>query len=202
MLVVMLVVEPSPKSQNRLVMLPVELSVNVTSNGSAPSPGRPMKAATGGGTVRSLYAVAKLSATTIFPIVNPTFGVVPLANCEMLNEPTCVGGVAPPPMGCVDMAHELSSGRSDWAADFSRVFLFCDYAMDCCAGRSSNQRRLILLICVSSSGRQTGLIDLTTVRVAALPLSRLEGPPSGLLTQTRVRLNRAALCQRSNPLLS
>ena len=29
---------------------------------------------------------------------------------------------------------------------------------------------------MSSSGRQTGLIDLTTVRVAALPLSRLEGP--------------------------
>ena len=29
---------------------------------------------------------------------------------------------------------------------------------------------------MSSSGRQTGLIDLTTVRVAALPRSRLEGP--------------------------
>ena len=55
-------------------------------------------------------------------------------------------------------------------------FSFRHSAMDCCAGRSSNQRRLILLICVSSSGRQTGLIDLTTVRVAALPLSRLEGP--------------------------
>ena len=53
---------------------------------------------------------------------------------------------------------------------------------------------------MSSSDRETGLIDLTTVRVAALPLSRLEGPMSGLLTTTRVRLNRAALCQRINPL--
>lgn len=74
--------------------------------------------------------------------------------------------------------------------------------MDCWAGRGSNQRRLILLICVSSSGPETGLIDLTTVRVAALPLSRLEGPKSGLLTTTRIRLNRAALCQLINPLQS
>jgi len=74
--------------------------------------------------------------------------------------------------------------------------------MGCWVGRGSNQRRLILLICVSSSGPETRLIDLTTVRVAALPLSRHEGPMSGLLTLTRVRLNRAALCQRINPLQS
>jgi len=34
---------------------------------------------------------------------------------------------------------------------------------------------LILLIYVSSSSPKTKLIDLTTVRVAALPLSRHEG---------------------------
>jgi hypothetical protein len=58
---------------------------------------------------------------------------------------------------------------------------------------------------VSSSSLATGLIDLTTVRVAALPLSRLEGPAEMnrgfLLTTTRVRLNRVALCQRFNPFL-
>jgi len=38
-----------------------------------------------------------------------------------------------------------------------------------------HQRRLILLRCVSSFAPESKLIDLTTVRVAALPLSRLEG---------------------------
>ena len=55
------------------------------------------------------------------------------------------------------------------------------------------QRRLILLRCVSSFSPQTELIDLTTVRVAALPLSRLEGwfTRNFLLTTSRVRHNRA-----------
>ena len=47
--------------------------------------------------------------------------------------------------------------------------------MDCWVGRGRHQRRLILLICVGSFSLATELIDLTTVRVAALPLSRLEG---------------------------
>ena len=74
--------------------------------------------------------------------------------------------------------------------------------MGCWVGGGRHQRRLILLICVSSFGLAAELIDLTTVRVAALPLSRLEGGSNSfLLTTTRVRLNRATLRQRINPLL-
>ena len=54
-----------------------------------------------------------------------------------------------------------------------------------------HQRRLILLRCVNSFAPESKLIDLTTVRVAALPLSRLEGwCKTFLLTTTRVRQNR------------
>jgi len=83
---------------------------------------------------------------------------------------------------------------------FFTALSFRPGAMNCWVGRSSHQRRLILLRCVSSSDLATRLIDLTTVRVAALPLSRLEGPLDGLLTTTRVRQNRAALCQLINSL--
>src|SRR5947209_6646349 len=44
---VVLVVELSPKSQNRLVMVPVELSVKLTVSGSRPLVGLPLKLATG-----------------------------------------------------------------------------------------------------------------------------------------------------------
>src|SRR5216684_352349 len=44
---VVLVVELSPKSQNRLVMVPVELSVKLTVNGLRPLVGSPLKLATG-----------------------------------------------------------------------------------------------------------------------------------------------------------
>src|SRR5208282_608357 len=42
-----LVVAPSPKLQNRLLIGPVELSVNVTVNGAAPLVGLPLKMAIG-----------------------------------------------------------------------------------------------------------------------------------------------------------
>src|SRR6267378_2725216 len=42
-----LVVEPSPKSQKRLVIVPVEVSVKLTVNGLRPLVGLPVKAATG-----------------------------------------------------------------------------------------------------------------------------------------------------------
>jgi hypothetical protein len=44
---VVFVVEVSPKSQNRLVIVPVELSVNVTDNGASPLIGLPLNVATG-----------------------------------------------------------------------------------------------------------------------------------------------------------
>src|SRR5271155_1889597 len=47
-LVVTLVVLLSPKSQNQLLIVPVELSLNVTSSGAVPLVGLPMKSATGG----------------------------------------------------------------------------------------------------------------------------------------------------------
>ena len=43
----MLVVEPSPKFQNRLVIVPVEVSVNVTRSGLSPDVGLPTKLALG-----------------------------------------------------------------------------------------------------------------------------------------------------------
>src|SRR5437867_8356855 len=46
---VMFVVPPSPKPQLRLVIEPIELSVNVTASGAAPLVGLPLKLATGGG---------------------------------------------------------------------------------------------------------------------------------------------------------
>ena len=42
-----MIVEPSPKSQNRLVIVPAELSVNETLNGFKPLTGLPIKAAFG-----------------------------------------------------------------------------------------------------------------------------------------------------------
>src|SRR5436309_10232081 len=50
LLVLMLVVLLSPKSQNQLLIVPVELSLNVTTNGAVPLVGLPMKSATGGAT--------------------------------------------------------------------------------------------------------------------------------------------------------
>src|ERR1041385_7062408 len=47
-LVVILVVPPSPKSQNRFVMKPVEVSVKVTVSGSPPLVGLAVKPADGG----------------------------------------------------------------------------------------------------------------------------------------------------------
>src|SRR5579859_4492667 len=47
---VVLLVPPSPKLQNRLVIEPVEPSVNVTANGGVPFVGLPLKMAAGGGT--------------------------------------------------------------------------------------------------------------------------------------------------------
>src|SRR6266852_4807225 len=44
---VVLVVELSPKSQNRLVMVPLELSVKVTVSGLSPLVGLPLKLAAG-----------------------------------------------------------------------------------------------------------------------------------------------------------
>ena len=44
----MLVVEPSPKLQRRLVIVPVELSVKLTVSGAAPAVGLPTKLATSG----------------------------------------------------------------------------------------------------------------------------------------------------------
>src|SRR5712691_3575744 len=96
---VVFVVAPSPKFQKRLVMVPVEVSLSVTSKGSTPLVGFPAKLATGG-TIpkRLLYAVVKLSATTTFPIDTPSFGALLLPNCEITKEPTEVGGV-PLPIG-------------------------------------------------------------------------------------------------------
>ena len=98
MVPVVLVVELSPKSQKRLVMLPVEVSLNATDSGAVPLVGAALKLATGGGTitVRSLYTVAKLSEITALAIATPALGTVPLANWEMLNDPTEVGAVPAP----------------------------------------------------------------------------------------------------------
>jgi hypothetical protein len=74
--------------------------------------------------------------------------------------------------------------------------------MDWRVGRRRHQRRLILLRYVSSFHLAAELIDLTTVRVAALPLSRLEGRNKiRLLTTNEGSPNRVALCQRFNPFL-
>src|SRR5438067_716503 len=95
---VVLVVALSPKFQERFVMLPEEVSVKVTVNGSEPFVGVPEKLAVGGGIApaRSLYTVAKLFATTTLPMERPTLGAVPLANCEITSEPTDVGAVPVP----------------------------------------------------------------------------------------------------------
>src|SRR6266850_5401450 len=45
-----------------------------------------------GASARSLNAVAKLSMTTILPMVKPTMGALALLNCEKTNEPDCTGG--------------------------------------------------------------------------------------------------------------
>src|SRR6266568_215219 len=61
---VVLVVELSPKSQNRLVMVPVELSVKLTVSGLRPLVGLPLKLATGTNApvpVRALVLLPSLS---------------------------------------------------------------------------------------------------------------------------------------------
>src|SRR6266568_1520039 len=58
---VVLVVEPSPKSQNRLVMVPVELSVKLTVSGLTPLVGLPLKLASGAA------APVPLSALVLLP---------------------------------------------------------------------------------------------------------------------------------------
>src|SRR5438132_995884 len=75
---VMFVVAPSPKTQDRLVMVPVEASVNVTSRGAVPLVGEPVKLATG----------------TIAPV--PVIGLVEVPAVLMkmalsLNTPSAVG---------------------------------------------------------------------------------------------------------------
>src|SRR6266851_3644390 len=64
---VVLVVELSPKSQNRLVMVPVELSVKLTVSGLRPLVGLPLKPATGTIApvpVRALVLLPPLSVLT------------------------------------------------------------------------------------------------------------------------------------------
>src|ERR1039457_3603241 len=83
----------SPKSQNQFVIVPVEVSVKVTTKGSVPLVGVPLKLATGGRAPRrSLYTVAKLSATTALPIDPPSLARVVVPNSEITNEPTVNGG--------------------------------------------------------------------------------------------------------------
>src|SRR5713101_2444087 len=72
---VVLVVELSPKSQNRLVMVPVELSVKLTVSGSTPLVGLPLKLASGIATpvpvsaLVLLPALLLLTTTTLLKVV-------------------------------------------------------------------------------------------------------------------------------------
>src|SRR5438445_443233 len=68
-LVVVLVVNPSPKFQNLLVIVPVELSVNVTTSGVAPLVGLASKSATG---VIAPEPVTVLMLPLPLPVVNTT----------------------------------------------------------------------------------------------------------------------------------
>src|SRR6266567_6279840 len=70
-----LVVVPSPKSQNRLVIVPVELSVKVTIKGLTPLVGLPTNAATGtlAPVPRTLFVLlppfAELNSTTLLKLI-------------------------------------------------------------------------------------------------------------------------------------
>src|SRR2546430_14191203 len=72
---VVLVVELSPKSQNRLVMVPVELSVKLTVSGLSPLVGLPLKLAAGATAPVPLSALVLLPAllllttTTLLKVV-------------------------------------------------------------------------------------------------------------------------------------
>src|ERR1017187_2059665 len=89
LLFITLVVPPSPKLQDQLVTLPLDVSVKVTVSGTRPLVGLPVKLATGGkGPRSSLYTVPKLSPTATLPINPPSLAIVPLSNCEIATEPT------------------------------------------------------------------------------------------------------------------
>src|ERR1017187_2465427 len=78
---VRLEVPPSPKSQNRLVIVPVELSVNVTDKGTAPLVGFAPNDAAGKAAplpVTALVELPPLEANTTFVVKVPTLSGVKL----------------------------------------------------------------------------------------------------------------------------
>src|ERR1035437_2070660 len=86
---VVLVVFPSPKSQNRLVIVPLELSVNVTASGAAPLVGVPVKLATG--TIAPV-PLTVLVATPPLAVANVTL----LVNAPALTGANCTTTLVEP----------------------------------------------------------------------------------------------------------
>src|ERR1041384_1067634 len=72
---VVLLVAPSPKVQNRLVIEPAELSVNVTVNGGVPLVGVPLNIAVGGETVPRTLRPSVMNSTGRTKVTVPLPGV-------------------------------------------------------------------------------------------------------------------------------
>src|SRR5580765_3383993 len=96
------VVAPSPKFQLRFVIVPVDVSVNVTSNGATPLVGEAVKLATGSAAPEPMMALVDcppLAVAKITALVKPPTDTG--ANCTMTL-------VTPPPADTAKVAPDVT----------------------------------------------------------------------------------------------
>src|ERR1017187_1732828 len=90
------VVPPSPKLQNRFVMVPVDVSVKVTANGTRPAMGLPLKLSTGSiapTPVTAFVAPPPLLAKTTCLVKLPAFAGVKLTTTFVEPKPATLNGL-------------------------------------------------------------------------------------------------------------